>query len=484
MPIGDLAGEIALVVTAAIIILFAAFAPRHRQWLAAVLALAGCATSALLIAQRMLDNDQFVTFSGSWAADDVTGWAELIILAVTAIVVLLSPEWLRGDARHGEWYAILLFSAAGAMVMAGTADLLLLMMGVLLSSATGYVLASYHRRSALSVEAGAKYFLVGALTNAVLLIGITLLFGLAGATTYQDIERTLSSGTSTVVAVAVVVLVIIGLAFKIGAVPSHLWMPDVAQGAPAPAAAFLTIAPKVGGMVALARLLSVLPDDVVGWRPVVAAVAAATMTVGNLAALWQHDVRRLLGWSSVSQSGYALMAVVVVGRSPDALDALVVFLAAYAVGQLAAFAVVTELRGRTALEDYRGLFTQRPLLAGILTLAMLSFVGIPPLAGFAGKLLLFETTIDGGYTWLAALAVANSVVSLFYYLRVIGPMSFAETKHAPEGGPAASALPPAVVPVLGHWAATGAVLSGVLVVGLGIGVESLLGPLAGATLFP
>lgn len=483
MPVGDLAGEIALVLAAVVIVAAAAFVPRRRQGVGAVLALIGCAVSAALIVRRMLDTGQFVTFSGSWAADDVGGWAELIILAVTAAVVLLSPEWLRSDARHGEWYAILLFSAAGAMVMAGASDLLELMMGVLLSSVTGYVLAAYHRRSALSVEAGAKYFLVGALTNALLLIGITLLYGLSSATTYEGVSAGLGANPSSVVLVAVVVLTGVGLAFKFGAVPSHLWMPDVAQGAPAPAAAFLTVVPKIGGIVALARLLSVLPENVAGWRPMVAVMAAATMTVGNLAALWQDDLRRLLGWSSVSQSGYALMAVVVVGRSPDALSALIVFLAAYAAGQLAAFSVVTQLRGRTAIADYRGLFAHRPLLASVLAVAFLSFVGIPPLAGFTGKLLLFTATIDGGYAWLAVVAIANSVISLFYYLRVVGPMYF-DTTPGDQASAASPTRSVAAVPVLGRWALTATVISGGFVIALGIGAEGLLRALSGARLLP
>ncbi len=201
------------------------------------------------------------------------------------------------------------------------------------------------------------------------------------------------------------------------------------------------------------------------------------MTVGNLAALWQDDLRRLLGWSSVSQGGYALMAVVVIDRSPDAIAAMIVFLAAYAVAQVAAFAVVTELRGRTRIEDYAGLFATRPLPATVLTLALFSFVGIPPLAGFAGKLLLFEVTIDGGHTWLAAVAVANTVISLFYYLRVIAPMAL--------GNVSGNVTLDEAVPVLGAPVGIAAtVASGALVVAVGVGAEALLANLVGARLAP
>ncbi|MGI8777759.1 MAG: NADH-quinone oxidoreductase subunit N [Acidimicrobiales bacterium] len=223
-------------------------------------------------------------------------------------------------------------SAAGTVTMASASDASELVLGVMLSSSTGYVLAAYHRRSALSVEAGAKYFLGGALTNAFLLVGIVLVIGAAGTTLYAPVAASLASA-STITLSAAAVLVTVGLAFKLGAFPAHSWVPDVAQGTPAPAAAFLTVAPKVGGLVALARLLSLVPDTTVAWRPLLAVIAALTMTIGNLGALWQSDLRRLLGWSSISQVGYALMAVVVVGRSPHALPALLYFLAACAAAQ-------------------------------------------------------------------------------------------------------------------------------------------------------
>ncbi|MDQ6725801.1 MAG: NADH-quinone oxidoreductase subunit N [Actinomycetota bacterium] len=469
MPVGDVAGEIALVLGAAVIIVVVLFVDRRRQWIGAPIAVAACGVSAGLIAVRLATTAQTLTWEGSWSLDRAAGWAELVILATTVITVALSPEWFATDARHGEWYALLLLSAAGAMAMASAADSLELVLGVLLSSTTGYVLAAYHRRSALSVEAGAKYFLVGALTNTLLLAGVTILFGAAGTTLYASTAAGLA-GASTVTLTAAAVLITVGLAFKLGAFPSHTWVPDVAQGAPAPAAAFLTVAPKVAAIVALARIVSLLPDGAVGWRALVAGAAALTMTVGNLSALWQDDVRRLLGWSSVSQAGYALMAIPVLGRSPDALPALLFFVTAYAAAQLAAFGVVTELRGRTALEDYRGLAGRRPLLAVALGLALLSFVGIPPLGGFTGKLLLFTAAIDGGYAWLAAVAVANTVVSLFYYLRVLAPVVLDD-----QAGP---------VPVLGRWAAVGTAAATTMVVGLGLGAQPFLHAAASARLLP
>ena len=324
---------------------------------------------------------------------------------------------------------------------------------------------------------GIKYYLLGALTNGLMLYGAALLFGLAGTTTLRGIGDSLAGSENWVIAVAAGLLAL-GLVFKMGAVPAHAWMPDVAQGAPLPSAAFLTVAAKVGALVALARLFQVLPESAVAWRPLAAVLAAATMTLGNLAALRQDDVRRLLGWSAVSQTGYALMALVAVGRSPLAVPGLLFFLAAYALGNLAAFGVVARLAGLSQRSAYAGLARSRPALALSLTVAFLSFVGIPPLAGFTGKLVLFGAAIEAGYGWLAALAAANTVLSIAYYARVLGPMYFEE----PPAGEAGR--PPRLAGPFAAWAAAGTVLSVLSVLTVGLGAEWLLATLAGAPFLP
>ncbi|MEI7035621.1 NADH-quinone oxidoreductase subunit N [Fulvimonas yonginensis] len=460
MPLGDVLPEIAVLVTAVIGLLLASFAPMRRQWLGAPLALIGLALAGVLCAMQWSGQPR-LTFSGTWALDGASIAARLIILAATAIAVLLAPEWFRHERRHGEYYSMLLLSALGAMAMAGAADTLQLVMGVLLSSVTGYTLAAWHRDWALSVEAGMKYFLIGAFANTLLMLGVALLFGLLGRTGYQDMAVALTHAAASPLLLLALALVVIGVAFELGAVPVHTWLPDVAEGAPAPAAAFLTVVPKIGAALALARLLHVFPTDAIGWRPLLAAIAVATMTLGNLAALWQTDLRRLLGWSSVSQAGYALMAVTVIGASGQAMPALLFFLAGYAAANLTAFAVVVQLRGRTELADYSGLAHHRPLLAAGLTLSLLSLVGIPPLAGFVGKLTLFLATIDAGYAWLAVVAILNTVVSLFYYLRAIAPIYFHERKAAPQ--------------LLGNWAGSGVIAGVVAVLVLGLLAQALLG---------
>lgn len=459
MPVGDVAPQIALLVGIAAVVVGSLFMPHRRQWLAAPVALAAIAISAVAQIAGQPPSAR-TTFQGQWALDALTTWGAVAILVTAAATVALSPRWMRTDPRHGEYYAVVLLATLGAQVMAGAADLLELITGLLLSSVTGYVLASYHRRSPLSAEAGVKFFLIGGLTNALLLVGAVLVFALAGTTHYRAMPTVLA-GVDPTLLVAAVALLVVGLAFELGAVPAHAWVPDVAQGAPAPAAAFLTVAPKIGALIALARLVEVLPDAV-GWRPLVAVVAAATMTVGNLSALWQNDLRRLLGWSSVSQSGYGIMAAVAVGASPQAVPALLTFALAYALANLAAFGVVVALRGRTDVADYAGLARTRPWLALALTVAMLSLVGVPPLIGFTAKLQLFSAAIDAGYAWLAVVAVVNTVVSLFYYLRVIAPLYLAEQ--------------PARLPTLGRWPTVTTTVAATAVLATGV----LAGPIVAA----
>lgn len=462
MPIGDILPEITLLVFAVVALLLAIFLPhRHQAWCVPV-ALAGTAL-ALVLCALQLSTPSRLTFSGLWAIDTLSIWGRMLILAATMIVIVASPDWFRRDRRHGEYYAIVLLSALGAMVLAGAADLLQLVMGILLSSVTGYTLAAYHRNWALSVEAGMKYFLIGALANALLMVGVMIAFGLLGDSSYQRIAAALPATPSSPLLMLGVALLVIGIAFKLAAVPVHSWLPDVAEGAPAPAAAFLTVVPKIGAAIALARLVILFADDVEGMRTLIAALSVATMTLGNLAALWQTDVRRLLGWSSISQSGYALMAVTVVGLNASAAPALLVFLAGYAAANLAAFGVVTHLRGRTTLADYSGLAARRPWMAAAITLAMLSLVGIPPLGGFVGKLMLLLTTISADYTWLAVIAVINTVISLFYYLRVAGAMYF----DAPKGA----------VAVMDRWSGTAVAAATASIIAVGLGAGAFLSPL-------
>ena len=472
MPVGDLLPELILLGGAVAVLIFALVAPRQLQACAAAIAtlvLAG----AMVATITLLGGPERLTFAGTYAVDGVALWGKLIVCATTAFVVALSVEWFASDPRHGEYYAMLLLSALGAVLLAGAADLMQLTLAMLLASTSAAVLIAYHRRSRRSGEAAIKFYLLGALTNGALVFGVVLLFGLAATTTFEGLHGGLARlGNASLLPLVVATgLVLVGLAFELGAVPAHAWLPDVAEGAPAPVAAFVTAVPKIGALIALARLVAVLPEGATGWRPLVALLAAVTMTLGNVAALWQDDVRRLLGWSAVSQTGYGLMAVVALGRSPLAVPALLYFLAAYALATVTAFGVVVELRGQTARARYAGLAVAHPWLAIALLVSLLSFVGIPPLAGFAAKLALFGAVIDAGYGWLAALAVANTVVSVFYYVRVLAPVYLDEP-------------PGATFPKLGPWAMAGVATATVTVVLLGIWANGLLAAVRTARLLP
>lgn len=492
MAVGDLLPEIILLVGAVVILLAALFLPRRLQAGLAVMALATLATTAVATAV-LLSGTERLTFADTYAVDGAALWGKFTVLTATAVVVGFSVDWFRDDPRHGEYYALLLMSTLGAVLLAGASDLMQLTLAILLSSATGYVLTAYHRRSRRAGEAAIKYYLLGALTNGAMVFGVVLLFGLAATTTFTGLLARLPAADPLPL-IAGVGLVVVGLAFKMGAVPAHAWMPDVAEGAPAPVAAFVTAVPKVGALVALGRLAMVLPEDAVGWRPLVALLAALTMTLGNVAALWQDDVRRLLGWSAVSQTGYGLMAVVALGRTQLAMPALLYFLVAYVLANLGAFGVVIALRGRTARADYHGLAARHPWLAFALVVSFLSFVGIPPLAGFAAKLALFGAAMDAGYGWLAVLGVLNTVVSVAYYGRVIGPAYFGPVGDAAGAlvpGAVPTSLPaslpaslPTSLPVLGLWAVIGVGVSTVMIVIAGIGADGLLHLFVRARLLP
>jgi NADH-quinone oxidoreductase subunit N len=463
----DVIPEIILAMGGIVVLVYALAAPRRRQTDAALIALAAVLAAAVATAVTIGDRE-FLTFADSYARDDAAAWARLIVLAATGLVIGLSLPWFRDDARHGEYYTLLLFSALGAVLLAGTTDLKQLVIATLLSSTTGAVLIAYHRGSRVASEAAMKYYLLAALTNTASLVGVAYLFGIAGSTTLPELTD-MPSGSEFGIAVGLA-LILLSLTFKLGASPAHAWVPDVAEGAPAPVAAFVTSVPKIGALVFLARLAMSLPADVDSWRPAIALIAAVTMTLGNLAALWQDDLRRLLGWSAVSQTGYGLLAIVALGASDLAIPSILFFLLSYALANIAAFGVVVELRGRTDLAAYAGLARRRPWLSGMLAISFLSFIGIPPLAGFFAKLALFGAVIEAGYGWLAILGAINTVISILYYARVLAPMYFGDR--------------PPPLPVLARSSAIVTLIAGAAVVVAGLASEFFFRAFEAASLLP
>ncbi|WP_099023299.1 NADH-quinone oxidoreductase subunit N [Mycolicibacterium palauense] len=393
------------------------FLPRRRQWCGRVAA-AAAATAAGVLGGVQLAGSAGAAFGDTFAVDTATGVVRILTAVGTLLALGVAGGEIAGSDRESETYALMLFTATGVLVMAGAADLLVLATGYLLASIPLYALVGL-ARTAGAAEAAMKTYLIGALFGIVLLAGVSILYALAGTSWYPALSDGLAAAPAPAVA-AGLIGVLGGVLFKAGGVPAHFWVPDAAQGATGTAALFATTVPKIGALVALYRLVSAMPDTV-GWPLLIAVLAVAGMTLGNLAAFWQRDPRRLLGWSTVSQVGYLLVPVAVLGRSDLALPALLLYLTAYTVTNTAAFAVSTALPGLRDLGDYRGLSRARPWLAGALVVALLGLLGTPPTGVFVGKLMTATAAWDGGAAWLAVVVFVNTLISLFYYLRWIVP---------------------------------------------------------------
>ena len=354
-------------------------------------------------------------FEGTYRVDDLSVWAGLLLSPTTALTAILARSEVRDTDREGTVYSLLVFALLGALVLAGAGDMMFLVLGVLLSSLATFTLVAYPRDDP-ATEAALKYFVFGSVTGAIMIFGLTYWFGVTGSTLLSELGKLADAPPAAAFGF---VAVLIGLGYKASFVPFHFWAPDAYDGGPVSVAAFLSIVSKVGGIFALAQVVRDLPTDATAWPLVVAGLAAVTMTYGNLAALVQDNVVRLLAYSSIAQSGYFLLGVVAVGQSELAIRSLVVFAAAYAAMNLGAFAIVLSV-GRD-LRSFTGFGRTNP--AGVaMVVFLVSLVGIPPLAGFVGKFLLFGAAIDAGFTWLAVIAILNSVLSLGVYLRIVVPM--------------------------------------------------------------
>ncbi|WP_345573326.1 NADH-quinone oxidoreductase subunit N [Nonomuraea rosea] len=415
----DLLPELLILAGAVAGLVTGLFVPRDRQRVVAWINAVALAGSAVATAAVMTNQDK-MAFE-AYAIDLVTNVTRLTVALATLLVIPLAAAWAAGTKRESELYTLLALAALGTIVLAGADDLLVLVAAYLLASIPAYTLAGF-AKDAPGTEAALKYYLMGAFLGVLMLAGVTLAYGLAGATAYPQ---------ARVPAVAAVLL-LAGLLFKAGAAPAHFWVPDVAEGASRPVAAFVTTVPKIGAFAALYRLAV----EVLNEPALLAVVAVVTMTLGNLAAFHQANVRRLLAYSTISQAGYLLVPVVVAGRSELAEPALLYYLAAYAITNLGAFAVVAGV-GKDALADYAGLARRAPWTAAALVVCLLGLIGTPPTAVFAGKLLMFAAAWDGGYGWLAVVAAANTVASVFYYLRWIRPVFAQEGAGEGRAGPVA-----------------------------------------------
>lgn len=353
---------------------------------------------------------------------DGTGFVfRMLALAGGTLTVLFAMDQ-ESLAKRGEFFVLLLVSILGMSLMASAADLIMLYLAIETTSIPLFVLAGFMIYEPKSVEAGVKYLLFGAMSSAVMLFGFTWLFGFTGSTQLYDIARLLSEGGVPLAAVgAAVIMVLVGVAFKMSVAPLHFWAPDVYEGSPTPVAGFLSTASKAAGFAVLIRvMLVVFPDSASVWSIALAVLATASMVIGNFLALTQRNIKRLLAYSSIAQAGYILIGVA--ANNNLGISGTVYYLMAYLVTNLAAFGIVSIVGknvGSDEIASYAGLSRRSPQLALAMLVAILSLGGIPPFAGFFGKLLVFTAAIQSGMVWLAFVGVANAVVGLYYYLNVL-----------------------------------------------------------------
>jgi NADH-quinone oxidoreductase subunit N len=364
---------------------------------------------------RLVGGTDTTVFGGSFRIDGLSVWAKLVLLPATVLSILLARVDVAGTAREGTVYTLLCFATLGALALAGAGDTMFLVLGTLLTGLATFALVAYPD-TAPATEAAMKFFVFASVTTAIMIFGLTYWYGAAGSTVLADLP---GMDTMPLAVILGFVAVVVGLGYKASLVPFHFWAPDAYEGAPLSIAAYLSVVPKVGALFALAQVVRDMPPES-GWTAVIAGLAVLSMTYGYLAALVQDNVIRLLAYSSIAQSGYFLLGILAVGSSELALPSIILFAAAYAAMNLGAFAVAAAT-GRT-LSDFGGLGRARPLMGIAMVIFLLSLVGIPPLAGFVGKFLLFAAAIDVQLTWLAVVAIINSVLSLAVYLRIIVPM--------------------------------------------------------------
>ena len=420
---------------------------RKRPAVAAAVAFAGV-TAALWTVLQQAGIAQGV-FSGLLAVDPFAVFFKALVAVCTLIIFLFSffsSEVQTTVRRLGEYYALLVSMTLGMFLMAGANNVLMMVLALELTSLSSYILAGFTKEAADSSEASLKYIIYGALSSGLMLYGVSILFGLTGVLGFADINRALATSVPSYFALLLgTILIIAGFGYKISAVPFHFWTPDVYEGAPVTITAFLSVASKAAGFAMLMRFFKVVFIDtsLVGlpagvwaslygfeWNKLLAVMSVLTMTLGNLVAVWQNNLKRLLAYSSIAHAGYMLMGVVVL--SDKGLAAVMIYFIMYLFMNLGAFYAVMLVADKTGSEDidsYKGLGYRAPLIGVAMAVFLVSLTGLPPTAGFIGKLYLFAALLDARWIWLAVVGAINSVISLYYYARVFRNMFLRD----PEG---------------------------------------------------
>ncbi|MBK9715511.1 MAG: NADH-quinone oxidoreductase subunit N [Kouleothrix sp.] len=421
------------------------FVPRDRSRITGYLALLGLSGAAA--AGVWLWGSNGVTFGNMIALDNFAISLNWIFLLTAAITIVISLDYLpRHGIERGEFYSLILFATGGMMLLGQGGDLIVLFLGLELLSITLYVLAGFAYPRVTSEEAAMKYLLIGAFGAGFLVFGLALIYGATGASNLAEIGRALGqaglSAEDTVLLLAGAALVIVGFGYKISMAPFHMWTPDVYEGSPTPVAAFMSVGSKAAGFAALTRFLLVaLGSQYQSWVLILAVLAAITMIVGNVSAIAQSNVKRMLAFSSIGHAGYILMGVLAAGNPSSAsrgIEGFLFYLLAYALTNLGAFAVLIALeqRGEAAwdLADFAGLWGRRPFLATAMALCMFSLAGVPPTAGFWGKFYVFTAAWQSGLQWLAIVGVITSAIAAFFYLRIVVQMFMRDPVREVRGG--------------------------------------------------
>lgn len=410
--------EITLVLLGGVLVLLDAFAPRWRP------AFAWITLGGILVAlaARWSTAAPGPVWEGVLAVDGLGRFVDTYVLVACGLALLMADPYLsRTKSRYGEYYGLLLWAAVGAMTMAKANHLLVVFVGLELLSIALYVLNAFHRESILSLEAGWKYLVVGAFSSAVFLFGAALLYGATGTLSFPQWAG--HEPTNPTMAALAVALLASALAFKLALFPFHAWAPDVYQGSPTPVTAFLSVVPKGAALVVLARVVASLnPQQLTPrWTAALAALAVGSMVLGNLAAIAQRDIKRMLAYSGIAHMGYALVGLVAFG--PDGVTGVLVYIAAYTFMNIAAFGAVSAFSESEEephlINDLAGQGWERPVVSFALSLAMFALAGIPPTIGFVGKFLVFRAAVNAHMVWLAVVGVLASLVSVFFYVRVV-----------------------------------------------------------------
>jgi NADH-quinone oxidoreductase subunit N len=412
---------------------------RTSQRLLGYIALAG--SIAAIAATLYQSQYPGVGFWGMIQVDSFSIFFHFLVVTITAVVILTSYEYMAvQQIRAGEYYGLILLGAVGMCLMSSAVELVLIFIALEISSISTYVLAGFRRRAAISSEASLKYFLLGSFATAFFLYGVAMMFGATGSTSITVIGQVLRSGQIPVLAYVGIALMFVGLGFKVAAAPFHVWTPDVYEGAPAPVVGFMSTAPKAASFAVLLRIM--FEANAPGRLWLIWVAAALSMTLGNVGALVQSNVKRLLAYSSIAHAGYTLVAFASLPN--NGIPAAMFYTASYAAMNVGAFAVVSHFAGAgeryVSLDDYAGLGRRSPLLAATLTIFLLSLIGIPMTSGFFAKFYVFSAALQANLVGLTIIGVLNSAVGAYYYLRIIVMMYMREAREEAPAAPISASL--------------------------------------------